>query len=68
MRDVFERIGEQVEGGGGKWVVLDADLGLDEVQESVWDSVKELVKGVDAPIEKLWDDKREVANVNTLYM
>lgn len=68
VRDVFVRIGEEVEGAGGRWEVIDADESQEDVQGVIWDTVKDLVKGVDAPLEKLWDDKREAANVETLYM
>lgn len=68
VRDVFVRIGEQVEGGGGRWEVIDADESQEDVQSVIWDAVKDLVKGVDAPLEKLWDDKREAGNVEALYM
>lgn len=68
VRDVFVRISEHVQGGGGRWEVIDADETQEEVQEVVWKTVQELVAGVDAPLEKLWDDKREVTNVETLYM
>jgi len=68
VRDVFVRIGEEVEASGGKWLVVDADESQDDVQVVVWDAVKDLVDGVEGPIEKLWDDKREAANVDALYM
>lgn len=68
VRDVFVRIGEEVEGGGGKWLVVDADESSDDVQAVIWDAVKDLVRGLETPIEKLWDDKREAKNVDALYM
>ena len=68
VRDVFVRISEHVQGGGGRWEVVDADETQEEVQEVVWKAVQDLVVGVDAPLEKLWDDKREATNVETLYM
>lgn len=68
VRDVFERIGAEVEGGGGRWAIVDADESQEEVQKVMWDAVKDLVHGIDAPIEKLWDDKREAGNVGALYM
>ncbi|KAI0085781.1 thymidylate kinase-domain-containing protein [Irpex rosettiformis] len=68
VRDVFVRIGEEFEGSGGKWLVVDADEKPDEVQTVIWDAVKDLVKGIEGPLEKLWDDKREAKNVDALYM
>ena len=68
VRDVFERIGEEVEGAGRRWMMVDADETREEVEKVVWDAVKDLVKGIDEPIEKLWDDKREAGNVDALYM
>lgn len=68
VRDVFVRIGEQVEGSGGRWEVVDADLGLGDVEEVVWESVKGLVGGVDGPVGRLWEDKREKGNTEALYM
>ncbi|PSR80369.1 hypothetical protein PHLCEN_2v6754 [Hermanssonia centrifuga] len=68
VRDVFERIAEEVEGSGGRWVLVDADESEEEVQKVVWDTVKDIVGGIEGPIEKLWDDKREAGNVDALYM
>lgn len=68
VRDVFVRIGEQVQGGGGRWEIIDADESQEEVQQVIWNAVKDLVKGVDASLDKLWDDKREAVNVEALYM
>ena len=70
VRLVFDRIAEEVEGSGvGKWVVLDADLEKEEVEQSVWDEVKVLVEGgVQEPIRKLWDGTREAAMVDALYI
>ena len=68
VRDVFVRIGDEVEGAGGRWLVVDADESEREVQAVIWDAVKDLVGGVEGPVEKLWDDKREAANVEALYM
>lgn len=68
VRDVFVRIGEEFEGGGGKWLVVDADESSNDVQAVIWDAVKDLVRGLEIPIEKLWDDKREAKNVDALYM
>ncbi|KAI0698349.1 thymidylate kinase-domain-containing protein [Cytidiella melzeri] len=68
VRDVFVRIGEEVEGAGGKWLVVDADESQEDVQAVIWNAVKELAGGLELPIEKLWDDKRESANVDALYM
>ena len=62
------RIGEEVEGAGKKWLVVDADESQDDVQAVIWDAVKDLVQGVDQPVEKLWDDKREASNIDALYM
>lgn len=68
VRDVFDRIGDEVEGSGKKWVVVDADESKEDVQTVIWNSVKDLVSGIEAPIEKLWDDKREAVNAEALYM
>lgn len=68
VRDVFVRIGDEVEGAGGKWLVIDADESQDDVERVIWDAVKDLVGGVEQPIERLWDDKREATNVDALYM
>lgn len=68
VRDVFARIGDEVEGAGGRWQVVDADESKEDVQAAIWDGVKDLVGGVDGPVAKLWDDKREAANVEALYM
>lgn len=68
VRDVYVRIGDQVEAGGGRWEVIDADEPEEAVRDVIWDAVKDLAKGVDAPLEKLWDDKREASNVEALYM
>lgn len=68
VRDVFVRIGDEVEGAGRRWLVIDADESQEDVQKVMWDAVKDLVGGVDEPIEKLWDDKREATNVDALYM
>lgn len=68
VRDVFVRIGEQVQGGGGRWEVVDADESQEDVQQVIWNIVKDLVKGVERPLERLWDDKREAGNVDALYM
>ncbi|CAL1715371.1 unnamed protein product [Somion occarium] len=66
-----ERIGEEIESSGvGKWVVLDADLDKDEVEQSVWDEVKPFIEhmGVSGPVRKLWDKTREAAMVDALYI
>lgn len=68
VRDVFVRIGDEVEGAGGQWLVVDADASEKDVQEVIWEAVKDIVGGVEGPVAKLWDDKREVANVDALYM
>lgn len=71
VRQVFDRIGEEIESSGvGKWVVLDADLDKDEVEQSVWDEVKPFVEhmGVSGPVRKLWDKTREAAMVDALYI
>lgn len=68
VRDVFVRIGDQVEAGGGRWEVIDADEPEEAVRGVIWDAVKDFVEGVDAPLGKLWDDKRESSNVDALYM
>lgn len=68
VKDVYVRIGEEIEGSGGNWLVVDADESQEDVQTVIWDAVKDLVKGVEGPIEKLWDDKREAKNVDALYM
>ncbi len=68
VRDVFERVAEEVEGSGGRWVLVNADESEEEVQKVVWDTVKEIIGGIEGPIEKLWDDKREAGNVDALYM
>ena len=70
VADVFERIADEVQGGGGRWEALDADLGEEEVREAVWRCVEAhgLVGGVEGPVEKLWDDKREESNAEALYM
>lgn len=68
VRDVFVRIGDQVEAGGGRWEVVDADESEEAVRDVIWDAVKDLVKGIDAPLEKLWDDKREAGNIEAVYM
>jgi dTMP kinase len=68
VRDVFVRIGEEVEGAGQKWLVVDADESQDDVQAVIWDTIKDIVQGVEEPIEKLWDDKREASNIGALYM
>lgn len=68
VRDVYVRIGEEIEGSGGNWLVVDADESQEDVQTVIWDAVKDIVKGVEGPIEKLWNDKREAKNVDALYM
>ena len=68
VRDVFDRVGEEVEGAGRKWVIIDADEKKEDVEAVIWDNVKDLVRGIEAPIERLWDDKREAGNVEALYM
>ena len=45
-----------------------ADESSNDVQAVIWDAVKDLVRGLEIPIEKLWDDKREAKNVDALYM
>ena len=47
---------------------VDADESSNDVQAVIWDAVKDLVRGLEIPIEKLWDDKREAKNVDALYM
>lgn len=69
VRLVFDRIGEEVEGAGvGRWVVLDADLEMGEVEESVWDEVKTLLGGVSEEVRRLWDGTREATMRDALYI
>jgi len=69
VRQMFDRIREEMEGTGkGSWVLLDADLGKDEVEESIWEAVKPFTDGVDLPIEQLWDTSREKAMESVLYI
>ncbi|KAI0796143.1 thymidylate kinase [Abortiporus biennis] len=69
VREVFIRIGEELESSGvGKWVVLDGGLEKEEVEKSIWDEVNPLTAGLKTPIQKLWDQGRERAMESALYI
>lgn len=62
VREMFARIGEEMsraEGkgeGAGRWVVVDAGRGLEEVEEHVRKIVGPFLKGVEVPLGALWKD------------
>lgn len=69
VREIFDRLGEEVESAGvGKWVVLDGGLDRDEVEKSIWAEVEPFSKGVTTPIQRLWDKTRESAMLSALYI
>ncbi|KAH8103915.1 thymidylate kinase [Cristinia sonorae] len=73
VRELFERVAEEVEAEGiGKWVVLNGGLELQEVSESIWSEVKEVVRqGVEGElgnVKRLWDKDRETAVLSALYI
>jgi len=56
VREVFERIGREMnEGGSGKWVVVDAGQDRDKVAQDIWEAVEPVLNRVDTPVTGLWE-------------
>jgi dTMP kinase len=61
VRDIFKRIEDEAKQSkdmhGMDWVTIDADKTLTEVEQTIWEMVEPLSKGVSEPVGKLWDNK-----------
>jgi hypothetical protein len=59
VRGVFELIGLEINGVGedasGNWVTVDAGYELYTVAEVLWKHVEPMIKGIEAPIQRLWE-------------
>ncbi|KAH9933432.1 thymidylate kinase [Fomitopsis serialis] len=71
VKDVFERIGEEMGMGlltEGGWVVVEGDFEKEKVAEVIWDWVKPLSGGVSRPLRTLWDEKENKERNDQLYI
>jgi dTMP kinase len=61
VRDIFKRIEDEAKQSkdmhGMDWVAIDADKTLAEVEQTIWDVVEPLSKGVSGLVGKLWNNK-----------
>ncbi|KAH7922332.1 thymidylate kinase [Leucogyrophana mollusca] len=55
VRELFEKIGREMQTEGSSWVQVDAGKGKDEVAEDIWGAVEPLIGSCDSPIGRLWD-------------
>ncbi|OCH86951.1 thymidylate kinase [Obba rivulosa] len=67
VRAAFERVGDEM-GGGGRWVVVDADAEQEAVARELWRHVEPLAQGTDEPLRRLWDEEEERRRVSELYL
>ncbi|KZT25178.1 thymidylate kinase [Neolentinus lepideus HHB14362 ss-1] len=64
VRAMFQRLGKETDGRGQqRWVTIDAGKSMDTVAEDIWRHVKLFMKGVDGPVERLWE--ADAAPLNT---
>jgi len=58
VRDVFKRIEKEAKQSKGvrgmDWVTIDADGTLADVEQTIWEVVEPLSKGLSRPVGKLW--------------
>jgi dTMP kinase len=52
VRSVFQKIGKEM---GEKWIDVDAGQTIADVQRTLWDHVEKLSKGIEEPLQILWD-------------
>lgn len=61
VRDIFKRIEDEAQQSKDMhrmdWVTIDADKTLAEVEQTIWERVEPLSKGVSEPVGRLWDNK-----------
>ncbi|KAF8877916.1 thymidylate kinase [Infundibulicybe gibba] len=55
VREIFGALGEEM-AREGKWAVVDAGMGEEQVSEQVWGLVGPLIGGIEGPIQRLWVD------------
>jgi dTMP kinase len=53
VRSVFQKIAKEM---GEKWINVDAGQKIADVQRTLWDHVENLSKGVEEPLQRLWDN------------
>jgi dTMP kinase len=59
VREVFRRIGGEMQDDGGNWTEVDAGRERVVVSEALWELVEPLVQGVKSSIQRLWGDKAQ---------
>ena len=61
VRDIFKRIENEAKQSkdmhGMDWVTIDADGTLADVEQTIWEAVEPLCKGISGPVGKLWNNK-----------
>ena len=54
VREVFGKIGGEMQDGQGRWIKVNAGQAKEAVANAIWEEVSTVVRGLDDPVGRLW--------------